>query len=306
LHAALRQVLGTHVKQAGSVVEPPRLRFDFTHYAALDKAEIEEVERLVNEQILRNTTVETKVLPLEQAVATGAMALFGEKYGDQVRVVSVPDFSKELCGGTHVHHTGDIGVFKIVYEGSISAGVRRIEGVTGEGALRQYQEVTGTVQRLAGLLKASEPELVEHVEKLLAREKSLEHEQRELKSKLAQAAAGGLENKARTVNGTRVLAAETEGLDRQQMRELVDALRNKWKSAVVVLGSVEGSAVTIVAAVTKDLTGKVQAGKLVSAVAQAVGGKGGGRPDMAEGGGKDAAALPGALERVYADIESKL
>ncbi len=306
LHAALRQVLGTHVKQAGSVVEPPRLRFDFTHYAALDKAEIEEVERLVNEQILRNTTVETKVLPLEQAVATGAMALFGEKYGDQVRVVSVPDFSKELCGGTHVRHTGDIGVFKIVYEGSISAGVRRIEGVTGEGALRQYQEVTGTVQRLAGLLKASEPELVEHVEKLLAREKSLEHEQRELKSKLAQAAAGGLENKARTVNGTRVLAAEAEGLDRQQMRELVDALRNKWKSAVVVLGSVEGSAVTIVAAVTKDLTGKVQAGKLVSAVAQAVGGKGGGRPDMAEGGGKDAAALTGALERVYADIESKL
>ena len=306
LHAALRQVLGTHVKQAGSVVEPPRLRFDFTHYAAMDKAEIEEVERLVNEQILRNTGVETKVLPLEQAVATGAMALFGEKYGDQVRVVSVPDFSKELCGGTHVRRTGDIGVFKIVYEGSISAGVRRIEAVTGEGAVRQYQDLTGTLHRLSELLKASEPELVEHVEKMLAREKALEHEKRDLRSKLAHSAAGGLESQARTVNGARVLTAQADGLDRQQMRELVDALRNQWKSAVVVLASVEDSTVSIVSAVTKDLTSKVHAGKLASALAQAVGGKGGGRPDMAEGGGKDPAALPAALNRIYAEIESKL
>jgi alanyl-tRNA synthetase len=306
LHAALRQVLGTHVKQAGSVVEPPRLRFDFTHYAAMDKAEIEEVERLVNEQILRNSGVETKVLPLEQAVATGAMALFGEKYGDQVRVVSVPDFSKELCGGTHVRRTGDIGVFKIVNEGSISAGVRRIEGVTGEGAVRQYQELTGTLHRLSELLKASEPELVEHVEKMLAREKALEHEKRDLRSKLAHSAAGGLESQAHTVNGSRVLAAQADGLDRQQMRELVDTLRNKWKSAVVVLASVEDSTVTIVSAVTKDLTSKVQAGKLAAALAQAVGGKGGGRPDMAEGGGKDVAGLPAALQSIYAEIESKL
>jgi alanyl-tRNA synthetase len=306
LHAALRQVLGTHVKQAGSVVEPPRLRFDFTHYAAMDHAEIEEVERLVNEQILRNRGVETQVLPLEQAVATGAMALFGEKYGDQVRVVSVPEFSKELCGGTHVRRTGDIGVFKIVYEGSISAGVRRIEAVTGEGAVRQYQELTGTLRRLSELLKASEPELVEHVEKMLAREKALEHEKRELRSKVAQSASGALESQAHTVNGTRVLTAQAEALDRQQMRELVDALRNKWKSAVVVLASVEDSAVSIVSAVTKDLTSKVHAGKLAAALAQAVGGKGGGRPDMAEGGGKDAAALPAALERIYADIASKL
>jgi alanyl-tRNA synthetase len=306
LHAALRQVLGTHVKQAGSVVEPPRLRFDFTHYAAMDKAEIEEVERLVNEQILRNTGVETKVLPLEQAVATGAMALFGERYGDQVRVVSVPDFSKELCGGTHVRRTGDIGVFKIVYEGSISAGVRRIEAVTGEGAVRQYQDLTGTLHRLSELLKASEPELVEHVEKMLAREKALEHEKRDLRSKLAHSAAGGLESQARTVNGARVLTAQADGLDRQQMRELVDALRNQWKSAVVVLASVEDSTVSIVSAVTKDLTSKVHAGKLASALAQAVGGKGGGRPDMAEGGGKDPAALPAALNRIYAEIESKL
>jgi alanyl-tRNA synthetase len=306
LHAALRQVLGTHVKQAGSVVEPPRLRFDFTHYAAMDKAEIEEVERLVNEQILRNSGVETQVLPLEQAVATGAMALFGEKYGDQVRVVSVPDFSKELCGGTHVRRTGDIGVFKIVYEGSISAGVRRIEAVTGEGAVRQYQELTGTLHRLSELLKASEPELVEQVEKMLAREKALEHEKRDLRSKLAHAAAGELASQAHTVNGARVLAAQADALDRQQMRELVDSLRNQWKSAVVVLASVEDSTVSIVSAVTKDLTSKVHAGKLAAALAQAVGGKGGGRPDMAEGGGKDPAALPAALQNIRAEIESKL
>ena len=306
LHAALRQVLGTHVKQAGSVVEPPRLRFDFTHYAAMDKAEIEEVERLVNEQILRNSGVETQVLPLEQAVATGAMALFGEKYGDQVRVVSVPDFSKELCGGTHVPRTGDIGVFKIVNEGSISAGVRRIEAVTGEGAVRHYQELTGTLHRLSELLKASEPELVEHVEKMLAREKALEHEKRDLRSKLAHSAAGGLESQVHTVNGSHVLAAQADALDRQQMRELVDALRNKWKSAVVVLASVEDSTVSIVSAVTKDLTSKVHAGKLAAALAQAIGGKGGGRPDMAEGGGKDIAALPAALQTIYNEIESKL
>ena len=306
LHAALRQVLGTHVKQAGSVVEPPRLRFDFTHYAALDKAEIEEVERLVNEQILRNSGVETNVLPLEQAVATGAMALFGEKYGDQVRVVSVAGFSKELCGGTHVRRTGDIGVFKIVSEGSISAGVRRIVAVTGEGAVRQYQELTGTLHRLSELLKASEPELVEHVEKMLAREKALEHEKRDLLSKLAHSEAGGLESQARTVNGAHVLAAQADGLDRQQMRELVDALRNKWGSAVVVLASVEDSTVSIVSAVTKDLTSKVHAGKLAATLAQAVGGKGGGRPDMAEGGGKEPAALRAALDRIFMQIEGQI
>jgi alanyl-tRNA synthetase len=306
LHAALRQVLGTHVKQAGSVVEPPRLRFDFTHYAAMDQAEIAEVERLVNEQILRNSAVETKVLPLEQAVATGAMALFGEKYGDQVRVVSVPDFSKELCGGTHVSRTGDIGVFKITSEGSISAGVRRIEAITGDAAVRQYQELSGTVHRLSELLHASEPELIEQVEKILARDKTLEHEKRDLKSQLTRVAAGDLESQARTVNGARVLTAQAGSMDRQQMRELVDTLRNKWKSGVVVLASVEDSNVSIVSAVTKDLTAKVHAGKLAAALAQSVGGKGGGRPDMAEGGGKDPAALPAALQQIYAEIESKL
>jgi alanyl-tRNA synthetase len=306
LHASLRQVLGTHVKQAGSVVDPGRLRFDFTHYSAMDRAELEEVERLMNEQILRNESVETNILPLDRAIATGAMALFGEKYGEEVRVVTVPGFSRELCGGTHVRRTGDIGVCKIVYEGSISSGVRRIEAITGDAALHQYQETTGALRRIADLVKSSEPELIEHVEKMLADERAMAKQVDQLKEKLAQAAVGALETQARTVNGARVLAARLDGMDRQQMRSLADSLRNKWKSAVVVLASVDTGAVAIVAAVTKDLTSKVQAGKLVSAVALATGGKGGGRPDMAEGGGKDAAALDAALEAVYREIESKL
>jgi alanyl-tRNA synthetase len=306
LHASLRQVLGTHVKQAGSVVEPGRLRFDFTHYAAMDRAEIEEVERIANQQILKNSPVETRVMALDEAIATGAMALFGEKYGEEVRVVSVPGFSRELCGGTHVSRTGDIGVCKIVYEGSISAGVRRIEAITGEAALRQYQESTGALRGIASLVKAPEPELIEHVEKLLVAERALEKQVEQLKNKLAQAAAAGLEEQARTVGGAKVLAARLDGMDRQQMRSLADSLRNKWKSAVVALASADDSGVAIVTAVTKDLTAKVHAGKLAGALAQAVGGKGGGRPDMAEGGGKDAAALDGALEAVYREVESKL
>ncbi len=306
LHAALRQVLGKHVKQAGSVVEPGRLRFDFTHYAAMDAAEIQEVERLMNDEILKNEGVETTVMALDQAISTGAMALFGEKYGEEVRVVTVPGFSRELCGGTHVRRTGDIGLCKVVYEGSISAGVRRIEAITGETALRQYQESTGALKRISELVKASEPELIEHVEKMLANERALERQLHQLKTKLAQSAAGELEARSRQMNGARVLAARVDGMDRQQMRELADSLRNKWKSGVVVLASADDGAVAVVAAVTKDLTGKVHAGKLVGAVAQAVGGKGGGRPDMAEGGGKEPAALDGALEAVYRDVESKL
>src|SRR5579885_1254252 len=306
LHAALRQVLGTHVKQAGSVVEPGRLRFDFTHYAAMDRAEIEEVERLMNEQILRNAGVETNIMPLDQAIATGAMALFGEKYGDQVRVVHVPGFSRELCGGTHVSRTGDIGVCKIVYEGSISAGVRRIEAITGEAALRQYQESTDALRRIADMVRASEPELIEHVEKLLATERSLEKQVEQLKNQLAQSAVGSIEAQARTIKDVKVVAARIDGMDRAQMRVLADSLRNKGKSGVVVLASAEDSTVSIVSAVTKDLTGKVHAGKLVGSVAQATGGKGGGRPDMAEGGGKDPSALSSALDAVYRDVESKL
>ncbi|HJZ98752.1 MAG TPA: alanine--tRNA ligase [Candidatus Solibacter sp.] len=306
LHAALRQVLGTHVKQAGSVVEPSRLRFDFTHYAAMDRAELEEVEKLMNSEILRNTEVSTDILPLEQAIATGAMALFGEKYGEQVRVVSVPGFSRELCGGTHVRRTGDIGICKIVYEGSISAGVRRIEAITGEGALHQYQHSIDSLRKVADLLKASEPELVEHVEKVIANQRAQEKQIEQLKSKLATSAVGSLEAQARSMNGARVLSSRVDGMDRAQMRALADSLRNKWQSGVVVLASVEDSNVSIVAAVTKDLTAKVHAGKLAGAVAQAVGGKGGGRPDMAEAGGKDPAGLDAALAAVYAEVQSKL
>ena len=306
LHAALRQVLGPHVKQHGSVVEPARLRFDFTHYAAMDQPELEEVERLMNEQILRNTPVETNIMPLDQAISTGAMALFGEKYGEEVRVVSVPQFSRELCGGTHVHRTGDIGICKIVYEGSISAGVRRIEAITGEAALRQYQEWTDALRRIAGMVRASEPEIVDHVEKLLAEERSLKNQIERLKNRVAHAAVGTLELQARTVNGVKVLTAQVDGMDRQQMRSVADSLRNKWKTAVLVLVSADEGNVAVVAAVTKDITGKLHAGKLAGGVAQAAGGKGGGRPDMAEGGGKDVAAIPAALEAVSREIESKL
>jgi alanyl-tRNA synthetase len=306
LQAALRQVLGPHVKQAGSVVEPPRLRFDFTHYAGLDPAENTEIERLVNQQILRNTQVTTKIMPIDEAIGTGAMALFGEKYGDEVRVVSIPDFSKELCGGTHVSRTGDIGVFKIVSESSISAGVRRIEAITGEGAVHQYQESTDMLHRMSAMLRVAEPGLVDQVERLLAENRTQERRIDQLKTKIAQSAVHDLESKVKEKNGVKYLAAQVDGLDRQQLRALVDALRNKWKTAVLVLASAEEGAVSIVSAVTKDATGRIQAGKLVGSVAAAVGGKGGGRPDMAEGGGKDPSALPQALANISSEIESKL
>ncbi len=306
LHAALRQVLGPHVKQSGSVVEPPRLRFDFSHYAALDAAEIAEIERIVNEEILRNEAVSTDVMPLDQAIATGAMALFGEKYGSDVRVVLVPGFSRELCGGTHVRRTGDIGMCKIVSESSIAAGVRRIEAITGENAVRQYRQSSDALHRISGMLRVSEPELVEQVTRLLDEKREQERQITHLKTRIAQSAARDLETQSKEKNGVRYLIARTDGLDRQQMRELADALRNKWKSAVVILTGIENGAASIVAAVTKDLTGKLQAGKLVSAIAQAMGGKGGGRPDMAEGGGKDPSQLPQALAGIAAEVESKL
>ncbi|MFN3323868.1 MAG: alanine--tRNA ligase [Bryobacteraceae bacterium] len=306
LHASLRRVLGTHVKQAGSVVEPGRLRFDFTHYTAMDPEELETVERLINEQILANTQVQTDLMELDQALSTGAMALFGEKYGDRVRVVSIPEFSRELCGGTHVNRTGDIGLCKIVYEGSISAGVRRIEAITGEGALRRFQEISASLGKVAQLVRTSEPELVEQAEKLIQQQRALERQLDQLKEKLAHSQVAGLEQKARVIKDVKVLAAQVEGLDRQQMRSIADSLRNKWKTAVIVLASAEDSNVAIVSAVTKDLTAKVHAGKLAGSLAQAVGGKGGGRPDMAEAGGKDPSALPGALESVYTAVEGML
>ncbi|MDP8983142.1 MAG: alanine--tRNA ligase [Acidobacteriota bacterium] len=306
LHAALRTVLGTHVKQAGSVVDPGRLRFDFTHYTALDTEELAEVERLMNEEILANIQVHTDVMDLEHALSTGAMALFGEKYGSEVRVVSIDTFSKELCGGTHVRRTGDIGICKIVYEGSISAGVRRVEAITGEEALRRFQRTIESLHRVSDMVRAPEPEVVEHIEKLLEEKKSLEKRIDQMKDKLAHAQVGALDAQARVLKGVKVLAVQVQGMDRQQMRTVADSLRNKWKSAVIVLASTEDSAVAIVSAVTKDLTAKVHAGKLAGTVATAVGGKGGGRPDMAEAGGKDPAALAGALLQVYTDVEGML
>ena len=293
LQAALQQTLGKHVKQAGSVVEPSRLRFDFTHYASLSPDERSEVERLINQEILENVPVGLEVMDLDNALQTGAMALFGEKYGDKVRVVTVPGFSRELCGGTHVSRTGDIGVARIVYEGSISAGVRRIEIITGPSAVLSRFE-------------AEKVELSAEIEKVREQQRQLERQVEHLKEKVAVALTAEVEASARSINGVQVVATTVEGVDRNQLRNMADQLRNKWKSAVVVLATPTDSGVALIAAVTKDLTAKVHAGKLIGAVAQAVGGKGGGRPDLAEAGGKDAAALPAALSGVYSTVEKML
>ena len=293
LQAALQQTLGKHVKQAGSVVDPTRLRFDFTHYASLSADERFEVERLINNEIVENVPVGLEVMDLDNALQTGAMALFGEKYGDKVRVVTVPGFSRELCGGTHVSRTGDIGVARIVYEGSISAGVRRIEIITGPSAvLSRFESEKG--------------ELSTEIEKVREQHRQLERQVELLKEKVAVALTAEVEAAAREINGVHVVATTVEGVDRNQLRNMADQLRNKWKSAVVVLGTTTDSGVALIAAVTKDLTAKVHAGKLVGAVAQAVGGKGGGRPDLAEAGGKDAVSLPAALAGVYASVEMML
>jgi alanyl-tRNA synthetase len=293
LHAALRKVLGPHVKQAGSIVDPNRLRFDFTHYAHTDPEELAEIQKLVNEEILKNIEVHTDVMDLDQALNTGAMALFGEKYGDRVRVVSLPDgFSKELCGGTHVHRTGDIGLCVVTYEASISAGVRRIEAITGEAILNKLQEEAQASRQAQ--------------EQLAEQKRALERQIEQIKEKLARSEVAGIEGEARDIKGAKVLAAQVAGMDREQLRTMVDSLRVKWKTAVVILGSSQDSNVAIVVGVTKDLTSKVHAGKLAGSVAQAVGGKGGGRPDMAEAGGKDPAALAGALDSAYKTVEGML
>jgi len=292
LQAALQRVLGKHVKQAGSVVEPARLRFDFTHYAPLSSAERAEVERQVNEEVLRNVPVGVEVMDLDDALHTGAMALFGEKYGDRVRVITVPGFSRELCGGTHVSRTGDIGMAHIVSEGSISAGVRRIEMLTGPGML--------------ALCDAEKIALMSQLERAHEQQRVLEREVEHLKERVAVALVAEVEAAARDIKGVRVVATMVDGVDRNQMRNMADQLRNKWKSAVVVLGTRADSGVSLIAAVTKDLVTKVHAGKLIGALAQTVGGKGGGRPDLAEAGGKDATALPDALDKVYASVEQML
>ena len=282
LQAALQRVLGRHVKQAGSVVDPTRLRFDFTHYAGLSAEEKAEIERLVNQEVLANVEVATNVMSLDQALASGAMALFGEKYGDNVRVVSIGDFSKELCGGTHVRRTGDIGAVKIVYEGSSSAGVRRIEAVAGPRVIDFYEEQLASKED--ALAKAERDR------------KELEHALSQLKAQLAHSKSQSLA--AVPVNGLNLLAAELPGLDRAQLREIADDFLNRKAADVIVLGSANNGAAEFIAAVRKDLTPKIHAGNIIKAVSEIVGGKGGGRPDRAEGGGKEASRIPEALAKV--------
>ena len=306
LHASLRKTLGTHVKQAGSLVAPDRLRFDFTHYAALDEQDLLDIEDLVNEEILKNEEVVTKVMDLDEAVNTGAMALFGEKYADQVRVLTIDDFSKELCGGTHVRRTGDIGLFKIISEGSVAAGTRRIEAVTGEGVLKQLRQASETLALLAGSLRAKPDELLPAVEKLTESEKKLRKELEAQQMKRAAFAAGDLAKEAREVKGVRVVSARVEVTDRGAMRQMVDDLRTKLQSGVIVLGSEADGKVTLIAAVTKDLTNKLDAGKIVKQAASFVEGSGGGRKDLAEAGGKNPAKLDESIRAVPSIIESML
>ncbi|ENS5607879.1 alanine--tRNA ligase [Vibrio mimicus] len=292
LHAALRKVLGEHVAQKGSLVRAETLRFDFSHLEAMTAAEIKEVERLVNQEIRRNHSIETNIMNIDEAKAKGAMALFGEKYDDQVRVLSMGDFSTELCGGIHASNTGDIGLFKIISEGGIAAGIRRIEAVTGEGAL--------------DYIEAQQAQHDAKVVEMAAKAKLLEKEIQQLKDKLAAKESAGLINQVKQISGVNVLVAELNGADNKALRGMVDDLKNQLGSGIIMLGNVAEGKVGLIAGVTSDLTNKVKAGELVNMVALQVGGKGGGRPDMAQAGGTDAHALPSALESVDAWIAERL
>ncbi len=303
LHAALRQLVGFHVKQSGSLVAPDRLRFDFTHYAALSPEDLIEVEDLVNRKVMDNLSVTTRVQDLNQAVSEGAMALFGEKYGEQVRVVSVNGFSKELCGGTHVSRTGDIGLFKIVSESGIAAGVRRIEAITGAGALRRFREDEALLNQLEGLFKGTRPELVGSVRRVQASIRSLEKELQETRYRLAQDRVGQLLHSARSVNGVKVLTSVVDRLDKAALRNLADELRSRIGRGVVVLATADSVKVSLVAAIASDLTPRLHAGRMVKEIAAVVSGGGGGRPDLAEAGGRDPSKLTLALEAVAGYVE---
>ncbi len=305
MHKALREVLGAHVQQKGSLVTPERTRFDFAHHAPMTAQEIARVEAMVNAEIVANAATEARVLPMDQAQKLGAMMLFGEKYGETVRVLDIGS-SRELCGGTHVTRTGDIGLFKIVAEGGVAAGIRRVEAVTGAGALAWVQQMEGTVETLAGALKAAPAELPARVAALLDQLRGLEKEVVALKGKLASAQGDDLVAQAVDVKGIKVLAATLQGADAKALRETLDQLRHKLKSAAIVLAAVDGGKVQLAAGVTADQTARVKAGELVNFVAQQVGGKGGGRPDMAMAGGSDAAALPAALASVPGWIGQRL
>ena len=306
MHAALKTVLGAHVAQKGSLVAPDRLRFDFTHFEPISRTELDEIERRVNDEIRANDPVDTRVMPIDQAMASGAVALFGEKYGDQVRVVGMGDFSTELCGGTHVRRTGDIGLFKIVGESGVAAGVRRIEAVTGPGALDYVRDTEARLMRVAELLRGSREDVERKAEQLNARIRQLEKELDQLRGKLATGGSTDLAAEAKEVKGVKVLAARLDGADVKALREALDRLKDKLGRAAIVLAAVQGDKVSLVSGVTKDLTGKLHAGELVNHVAAQVGGKGGGRPDMAQAGGTDPSGLERALNGVADWVAQRL
>jgi alanyl-tRNA synthetase len=313
LHAGLREVLGKHVKQAGSLVAPGHLRFDFSHFTAVEDEELQDIEDLVNKEVLQNEKIEViENVPIDVAVNEyHAMALFGEKYGDKVRVIRIGDFSTELCGGTHTAATGEIGLIKILKEGSVSSGVRRVEAVTGEGSLRHFRkdhQLEGVVAALAGHSEADNPAgtLKEELSRRDAEIKRLARELDQVRMKSASSSVASVDEKIKEVKGVKVLAHRVDNLERQQMRTLIDQLRDKVGSGVVVLGSANDGKVALIAGVTKDLTQRIQAGKVIGQVAQKVGGKGGGRPDMAEAGGDKPEALDAALSDVYKVVEAML
>ncbi|ELK4318372.1 alanine--tRNA ligase [Salmonella enterica] len=306
MHAALRQVLGTHVAQKGSLVSDKVLRFDFSHNEAMKPSEIREVEDLVNAQIRRNLPIETNIMDLEAAKAKGAMALFGEKYDDHVRVLSMGDFSTELCGGTHASRTGDIGLFRIVSESGTAAGVRRIEAVTGEGAIATVHAQSDRLNDIAHLLKGDSQNLGDKVRAVLERTRQLEKELQQLKDQAAAQESANLSSKAVDLNGVKLLVSELAGVEPKMLRTMVDDLKNQLGSTVIVLATVVEGKVSLIAGVSKDVTDRVKAGELIGMVAQQVGGKGGGRPDMAQAGGTDAAALPAALASVEGWVSAKL
>ena len=306
MHAALRQVLGTHVAQKGSLVNDKILRFDFSHNEAMKAEEIREVEDLVNAQIRRNLPIETNIMDLEAAKTKGAMALFGEKYDDHVRVLSMGDFSTELCGGTHASRTGDIGLFRIVSESGTAAGVRRIEAVTGEGAIATLHAQSDRLSDIAQLLKGDSHNVTEKVRSVIERTRQLEKELQQLKEQAAAQESANLSSKAETINGVNLLVSELAGVEPKMLRTMVDDLKNQLGSAIIVLATVDEGKVSLIAGVSKDVTDRVKAGELIGMVAQQVGGKGGGRPDMAQAGGTDASALPAALASVKGWVSAKL
>ncbi|EMV3402868.1 alanine--tRNA ligase [Escherichia coli] len=306
MHAALRQVLGTHVSQKGSLVNDKVLRFDFSHNEAMKPEEIRAVEDLVNAQIRRNLPIETNIMDLEAAKAKGAMALFGEKYDERVRVLSMGDFSTELCGGTHVSRTGDIGLFRIISESGTAAGVRRIEAVTGEGAIATVHADSDRLSEVAHLLKGDSNNLADKVRSVLERTRQLEKELQQLKEQAAAQESANLSSKAIDVNGVKLLVSELSGVEPKMLRTMVDDLKNQLGSTIIVLATVAEGKVSLIAGVSKDVTDRVKAGELIGMVAQQVGGKGGGRPDMAQAGGTDAAALPAALASVKGWVSAKL